>query len=126
MAKKAKKKLPKTIAGVKVPKELREAGAKAAVLLDHPMVIDLVAAALLAAAAAIREGDRIQAAAGAAGEEAADAADEVRRSAGTAKRAAKAAAAAIGRGILDELQEAFGDGNGKRGGRGGKGGGTGD
>ena len=59
--KKAKKaengaKLPKRIAGVKVPKELRAGGGKVAELLRNPVVMDVAAAALLAAAAGLREG----------------------------------------------------------------------
>ena len=48
MAKKAK--LPKRIAGVKIPKKLRKRGGELAVLLDNPLVADIVAAGLLLAA----------------------------------------------------------------------------
>ena len=55
MAKKGK--LPKRIAGVKIPKKLRKRGGELAVLAQNPMVrnvlADLVAAGLLAAADAI-------------------------------------------------------------------------
>lgn len=67
MAKKAKKngaKLPKTIAGVKVPKPLRKRGGKVIEALNHPLVSDLAAAALLAAAAALRDNKGVRAAAG--------------------------------------------------------------
>jgi hypothetical protein len=49
-------KLPKRIAGVKVPKELRAPGGKLMEAVRNPLVMDLAAAALLAAAAGLREG----------------------------------------------------------------------
>ncbi|HEV2747012.1 MAG TPA: hypothetical protein VGW34_06905 [Allosphingosinicella sp.] len=119
MAKKANKgKLPKEIAGVKVPKELRRAGAGAARIIDHPVVGDLVAAALLAAAAALRESKDVRAAARSIGDEAGEAAAGTARVMNKARAALKAAANAIGQGILDEL--AGGSGGGKKGGRGGR------
>jgi hypothetical protein len=48
-------KLPKRIAGVKVPKELREPGGKLLAAVQNPLVIDLAAAALAAAAARMRD-----------------------------------------------------------------------
>ena len=51
MAKTAK--LPKHIAGVKIPKKLRKRGGKAYALLQNPLVADIVAAGLLAAADAM-------------------------------------------------------------------------
>jgi hypothetical protein len=63
MAKDGKKKggkksnpIPKEIAGIKVPKELRKAGRKAVKLVQDPVVSEAVAAALLSAAAALRAG----------------------------------------------------------------------
>lgn len=59
---KSKAKLPKRIAGVKVPKELRASGGKLMEAVRNPLVMDLAAAALLAAAAGLRErksGDRV-------------------------------------------------------------------
>jgi hypothetical protein len=54
--KKAKKaKLPKEVAGVKVPKGLRKAGKAALKIAEKPIVGEAVAAALLGAAAALRE-----------------------------------------------------------------------
>ena len=60
MGKKKKKdgkggKLPKHIAGVKVPKQLREPGGKLLEAISNPVVVDMAAAALLAAAAKLRE-----------------------------------------------------------------------
>ena len=48
MAKKGK--LPKQIAGVKIPKKLRKRGGKFYALLKNPIVADVVSVALLAAA----------------------------------------------------------------------------
>lgn len=48
-------KLPKKIAGVKVPKELREPGGKLLDAVRHPLVMDVAAAALMAAAAGLRQ-----------------------------------------------------------------------
>jgi hypothetical protein len=49
--------LPKQVAGVKMPKKLRKATEKAIDLAREPVVAELVAAALLSAAAALR-GDK--------------------------------------------------------------------
>jgi hypothetical protein len=49
-------KLPKRIAGIKVPKELREPGGKLLEAVRHPLVMDVAAAALMAAAAGLRKG----------------------------------------------------------------------
>lgn len=49
-------KLPKEIAGVKVPKQLREPGGKLLEAVRHPLVMDIAAAALMAAAAGLRKG----------------------------------------------------------------------
>jgi hypothetical protein len=55
--KKGKKtKVPKEIGGVKVPKKLRKLGNQAAKAVRDPAVTEVVAGALLAAAAALREG----------------------------------------------------------------------
>ncbi len=75
----------KKIAGVRVPKKIRKLGAKAMDLAQEPVVADIVAAALLSAAAALRDGKdarRAAKAAGAAGAEAAKAAGEAAREAG--------------------------------------------
>jgi hypothetical protein len=48
-------KLPKRIAGVKVPKELRQSGGKLLEAVSHPLVMDIAAAALMAAAARLRD-----------------------------------------------------------------------
>jgi hypothetical protein len=65
--KKAKKgKVPKEIGGVKVPKKLRKLGNQAAKAVKDPAVTEVVAGALLAAAAALREGKDPKTAVGAA------------------------------------------------------------
>jgi hypothetical protein len=65
--KKGKKtKVPKEIGGVKVPKKLRKLGNKAAKAVMDPAVTEVVAGALLAAAAALREGKDPKTAVGAA------------------------------------------------------------
>lgn len=110
-----KNKLPKQIAGVKVPKELRKAGASAVRLMEHPVVSDLVVAALLAAAVALKDNKSVRDAAGAVGDEAGEAAAGTARVAGKAKVALKAAAGAIGQGILEEFS-----GGGKSGAKAGK------
>jgi hypothetical protein len=51
-----KAKVPKEIGGVKVPKKLRKLGNQAAKAVKDPAVTEVVAGALLAAAAALREG----------------------------------------------------------------------
>ena len=61
---KNKNKIPKSVAGIKVPKKLRKAGAKAVKLAQDPIVGEVVAAALLSAAAALREGNKPKAGAG--------------------------------------------------------------
>jgi hypothetical protein len=55
MAKDKKPKLPKSIAGVKIPKELRKAGNAAAEFARGPVVGEMVSAALLAAAASLTD-----------------------------------------------------------------------
>lgn len=72
MAKKKSSKLPKTIAGVKVPKQLRKSGGRAVAALKHPLVADLAAAALISAAAALKGNQRVRAAAGDAADKAGD------------------------------------------------------
>jgi len=54
MAKDGKLKVPKRIAGVKVPKEVRKTANKALKLADIPLAMELAAAALAAAAASMK------------------------------------------------------------------------
>ena len=105
MGKKSKSSaIPKTIAGVKVPKKLRKAGDKAVKLAaEHPVIGDIVAAGLLAAAAALTGDKKLRDAARAIGEEADETAAATKRKAGRARSAAKAAAGAMGKALIDEL-----------------------
>jgi hypothetical protein len=59
-------KVPKKISGVKVPKQLRKLGNQAVKAAKDPVVSEIVAGALLAAAAALREGKDPKSAVGAA------------------------------------------------------------
>lgn len=79
--KKAKKAspVPKEVGGVKLPKPMRKAGKAALKAAQNPAVSETVAAALLAAAAALREGKGVRQGAKAAGVAAADAVDQATR-----------------------------------------------
>ena len=87
MAKKAdkKKKIPKKIAGVKVPKELRKTGQKLAKLAEDPVVREIALAAVAAGVAArndVRKAAKAKAAE--AGEEATEAVNWVGAALGAA------------------------------------------
>ena len=116
MAKGAKKKnksgeakLPKTIAGVRVPKELRKAGHLVRDLAESPLAREIVAASFMAAVTAVA-GSRQGAAAmaGAAGE-AGDAAADARRKANVVKVALAAAGSEAGRRLLDVARDVDGE-----------------
>lgn len=64
--------LPKRIAGVKVPKGLRAPAGKLVEAVRDPLVMDIAAAALMAAAAGMREGRAKAAGDGKAGKKAPD------------------------------------------------------
>ena len=64
--KSGKAKVPKRISGIKVPKQLRKLGNQAVKAAKDPIVSEVVAGALLAAAAALREGKDPKSAVGAA------------------------------------------------------------
>jgi hypothetical protein len=57
---KGKSKVPKKIAGVKVPKKVRKVADSARTAIDNPLVADLIAAALVAAAAKLRDGPKVR------------------------------------------------------------------
>ena len=76
-------KLPKRIAGVKIPKKLRKRGGEIAVLLDNPLVADIIAAGLLLAANRIAKKPK------------------VKKSGRTAKHAAEDTAEAAGEGVTN-------------------------
>jgi hypothetical protein len=94
-------KLPKEVGGVKVPKKLRKLGNKAVEAARNPVVSEVVAGAMLAAAAALREGKDPKAAvkAGQGG------ADEVRKQAGRLSDSLRAMAIDLARRTLDGLED---------------------
>ena len=116
LAKGAKKKnkggeanLPKTIAGVRVPKELRKAGHLVRDLAESPLAREIVAASFMAAVTAVagsRQG--LAALTGAAGE-AGDAAADARRKANVVKVALAAAGSEAGRRLLDVARDVDGE-----------------
>lgn len=85
------KKIPKRIAGVKIPKGLRDSGNAAVKLAQSPMARELLSAGLAAAAAAVAANTRARKAAEQSGEDAArgfaDVANAATRSAGEIKTA---------------------------------------
>lgn len=64
MAKKKAKKLPKTIAGVKLPKKVRKQGGALLAKVDTPLGRELLAAGLVAAGAALAQRGAVREAAG--------------------------------------------------------------
>ena len=101
-----KEKVPKTIAGVKVPKELRKGG-QFAKLMHDPMVREVALAALAAALAARKDARRTaKKAALQAGEAAEDAVGGGGRGAGWVKAALGAAAVEAGRMVIDAIEDA--------------------
>jgi hypothetical protein len=70
-----KNRLPKRIAGVKIPKKLRKRGGQVFALLDSPVVSSIIAAGLLAAADSISRQPKMKKAGKKAKHAAADAAD---------------------------------------------------
>lgn len=94
-------KVPKEVGGVKVPKQLRKLGNKAVKAARNPVVSEVVAGAMLAAAAALREGKDPKAAVKAGRE----GADEVRKQAGRLSDTLRALAIDIARRTLEGLEE---------------------
>ncbi len=91
--KSAGEKLPKTIAGVKVPKDLRSPAARAKRYVEaHPVISEAVAAGMLAAAAALM----------------ADKVGKDGKGGGKAKTVLKAAAAAVGGRLMAEAKGTLG------------------
>jgi hypothetical protein len=125
-----KKAAKKAEGGIKIPKPLRKAGKEALKLASEPVVSEIVAAALLSAAAALR-GDKVAAKAGRSGAAAAGAPGEA---AGTAGRQAsklgdsmRALALDLARKTLDNWERSPArEGGGGKGGKGKSGGGSGD
>jgi hypothetical protein len=98
--KKKDKKGKKDEAGVRIPKPLRKAGKEALKLAREPAVAEIVAAALLSAAAALR-GDK---GAAKAGKEGAEAAAEVGRRASKTGDALRTLALDLARRTLDNWE----------------------
>lgn len=91
--KSAAEKLPKTIAGVKVPRELRSPAARAKRYVEaHPVISEAVAAGMLAAAAALM----------------ADKAGKDGKGGGKTKTVLKAAASAVGGRLMAEAKGSLG------------------
>jgi hypothetical protein len=89
---------------VKLPKALRKAGEKAMDLAREPMVSEIVAAALLSAAAALRDNKGVSRAAGAAGAEGLAAAGEVGKQATKVGDALRGLALDLARRTLDNWE----------------------
>jgi hypothetical protein len=106
MAKSDKKKgkLPKEVGGIKVPKQLRKAGNKAMKLAKDPVVSEVVAAALLSAAAALREKKDPKAVPAVAGA-ASDAAEGAKRQANKLSDSLKVLAIDLARRALDGMEK---------------------
>lgn len=102
MAKDKKGKSAKRIAGAKVPKELRKAGNAARKLARQPVVSELVAAALTAAAASLAQGRTGRAVRRETGEAAA----EVAKTGAAAGEAVKRALLDAARTLLDTIDDA--------------------
>ena len=97
---KKKNKIPKQVAGIKVPKKLRKAGNRAVKLAQDPVVSEVVAAALLSAAAALREGSATDRKSGAGGD---GGAEDVRRQASALGDSLKGLAIDFARRALEGL-----------------------
>ena len=109
MAKDGKKKakIPKQVAGIKVPKKLRKAGNKAVKLAQDPVVGEVVAAALLSAAAALREGAPAKGdGASGGGDQGVDGAESVKRQANALGDSLKGLALDFARRALEGLGDA--------------------
>jgi hypothetical protein len=99
-------KLPKTIAGVKVPKELRKGG-QFAKLMHDPLVREIALAALAAGLAARKDARRAaKRAALDAGDAAEGAVEGATQKAGWVKAALGAAAVEAGRMVIDAIEDA--------------------
>jgi hypothetical protein len=103
MAKARGTKLPKEVAGVKIPKKLRKAGSAAMDLAQQPIVGDLVAAALTAAAASLMKDTK---AGKAVRREASDAASGTVREASAIGTAVKQVLLDAAREMLDSFEDA--------------------
>lgn len=87
-------KIPKQIAGVKIPKSLRDGGKAAVKLAQNPVARELLSAGLMAAATAVAANSRARAAAANGGRDAADAVNDIATTA--SDNAAKIGMALVG------------------------------
>ncbi len=110
---KSKTKGTKKIAGVKVPKELRDKLRPVMKAAENPIVADLIAAGIAAASAAIANSRTVRAAARQAGDDMEDVADAAAKGARRSGNAAKAIAIDFARHFIDAY-EAGSSGGGKR------------
>ena len=94
MGKKKAPKLPKQIAGVKIPKELRKSGGALLAKVNTPAGRELLAAGLVAAGTAIANRDGLRAAARKMAHDGEEAADGIRHRAGRFAEMMNAAATA--------------------------------
>lgn len=102
MVKNKGKKLPKKVAGVKIPKGLRKAGEAAKDLAQQPVISELVAAALTAAAASLSETKTAKAAR----RETADAASDTMKEVSAIGSAVKRVLLDAARELLDSIDDA--------------------
>jgi hypothetical protein len=110
MAKSKKdKKIPKRIAGVKVPKDLRKGGESLLALVNQPLAREIAVAAAIAAVAASKDARK---AAKKAREEAGDVAEEAADKVDWVGPAVTAAAAEVGRRLVDAYRGKGGNSNG--------------
>ena len=100
-------------AGIKIPKPLRKAGKEALKLASEPVVSEIVAAALLSAAAALR-GDNAAAKAGKGAAAAAGAAGEASRKASKMGDSMRALAIDLARRTLDNWERPASEKSGSR------------
>lgn len=103
MAKDRKLKIPKEVAGVKVPKKLRKKAKRAVKLAESPVARELAVAALTAAAAALADGKQARRRAARVREGVDEAAGELRREAAKFRDVIRAAAVEGARRLLQEM-----------------------
>jgi hypothetical protein len=96
----------KKAGGVKIPKKLRKIGKKAMKLADNPVVSEVVAAALLSAAAALRENEGVRRKAVKAGTVALDAAESMTKESGKVGDSLRKLALDLARKTLDSWDRA--------------------
>jgi hypothetical protein len=101
--------VPRTVGGVKLPKPVRKAGKAALKAAQDPAVSEAVAAALLGAAAALREGKGLRDGAKAAGVAATDAVEEATREMSGLASSLRAIAIDVARKTIDAWAASGGD-----------------